>query len=50
MDKNMMLAIGNGEKCPYCELIITKEIKILEHLTKHHKEKLIEQLFPGGKK
>ena len=34
-----MLAIGNGEKCPFCETIMTKDIKIFDHIFKNHKEK-----------
>ena len=40
-----MLAIGNGEKCPFCEVIMTKDIKILDHIYNKHKEKLLENLF-----
>ena len=40
-----MLAIGNGEKCPFCETIMTKDIKIFDHIYNKHKEKLIENLF-----
>jgi len=40
-----MLAIGNGEKCPFCEMIMTKDIKIFDHIYSKHKEKLIENLF-----
>ena len=40
-----MLAIGNGEKCPFCEMIMTKDIKIFDHIYKKHKEKLLENLF-----
>jgi len=40
-----MLAIGNGEKCPFCEMIMTKDIKIFDHIYKNHKEKLVENLF-----
>jgi len=43
-----ILTIGNNEKCPYCETVMTKEIKIFDHLSKHHKEKLLKQLFPVG--
>ena len=37
-----MLAIGNGEKCPFCEIIMTKDIKIFDHIYNKHKEKLLE--------
>jgi len=40
-----MLAIGNGEKCPFCKTIMTKDIKIFDHIYKNHKEKLVENLF-----
>ena len=40
-----MLAIGNGEKCPYCETIITEKIDVMEHMKEKHESKLIEQLF-----
>ena len=40
-----MLAIGNGEKCPFCEIIMTKDIKIFDHIFKNHKEKLLENLY-----
>ena len=40
-----MLAIGNGEKCPFCKTIMTKDIKIFDHMINKHKEKLLENLF-----
>ena len=40
-----MLAIGNGEKCPFCEMIMTKDIKIFDHILENHEEKLVENLF-----
>ena len=40
-----MLAIGNGEKCPYCKTIITEKIDVMEHMKKNHQLQLIEQLF-----
>ena len=40
-----MLAIGNGEKCPYCDTVMTKDIDTLEHLTENHKERLLSALF-----
>ena len=36
-----MLAIGNGEKCPFCEIIMTKDIKIFDHIYKNHKANLL---------
>ena len=40
-----MMAIGNGEKCPFCKTIMTKNIKIFDHMINIHKEKLLENLF-----
>ena len=40
-----MLAIGNGEECPFCKTIMTKDIKIFDHMLNNHKEKLLEKLF-----
>ena len=35
-----MLAIGNGEKCPFCKTIMTKDIKIFDHIYKNHNANL----------
>ena len=40
-----MIAVGYEEKCPFCEMIMTKDIKIFDHIYKKHKEKLLENLF-----
>ena len=40
-----ILAIGNDEKCPYCDLTITEEIDSLVHMTAFHKEELNKVLF-----
>ncbi len=45
MDITGMLAIGNNEKCPFCDLIITKEIDSFVHISEFHKEKLNNILF-----
>ena len=42
-----ILAIGNGEKCPFCELIITEDTNSLVHMTELHKEELNNVLFGG---
>ena len=42
-----VLAIGNGEKCPFCDLIITEDINSLVHMTESHKEELNKVLFGG---
>ena len=41
-----MLAIGNGEKCPFCEDIIDDDT--IGHLIENHKEEVNAVLF-GGK-
>ena len=40
-----ILAIGNDEKCPFCELIITEDTDALVHMTAFHKEELNKVLF-----
>ena len=45
-----MLAIGNGEKCPYCDTVITEDMDIFKHMTENHEAKLIEALFGDLKK
>ena len=40
-----LLAVGNGEKCPYCELIITKETDTLKHMLHEHPTELSKELF-----
>ena len=45
MNISGMLAIGNGEKCPYCELIIEENIDTLEHMKTNHKKELLIELF-----
>jgi hypothetical protein len=40
-----MLAIGNGEKCPYCEIVMSENIDIFKHMTVNHENKLMKVLF-----
>ena len=45
-----MIAIGNGEKCLFCDLVM-KDLKIggvgmLTHMQQNHEEKMLEVLFP----
>ena len=40
-----MLAIGNGEKCPYCDTVMKEDTDIFKHMTENHEDKLIEALF-----
>ena len=43
-----MIAIGNNEKCPYCDLIMTDfkidGVKIIEHMKTKHKEQFLKDL------
>ena len=39
-----LLAVGNGEKCPFCELIITKETDTLKHMLHEHPTELSKEL------
>ena len=45
-----MIAIGNGEKCPYCDLIMEDNLiggdGILTHMDNNHKKKMLDVLFP----
>ena len=40
-----MLAIGNGEKCPFCDMIIDKDTDIFFHMRNNHKEEMVKALF-----
>lgn len=43
-----MLAVGNGEKCPFCDTILDDRIKgkeIFEHLKKCHPKELKTHFF-----
>lgn len=39
-----MIAIGNGEKCPFCNEILYENQEI--HLFEKHKEETFAKLFP----
>ena len=39
------LAIGNGEKCPYCEIVITEDIDTVEHFLKYHEDQVLNHLL-----
>ena len=43
-----MLAIGNGEKCPYCKLIIEENTDTLKHMLHEHPKELGQTLFNEG--
>ena len=38
-----MLAIGNGEKCPYCDIVMTE--LTIKHLMDNHQKRLVDALF-----
>ena len=40
-----MLAIGNGEKCPFCEMIMNEDSDTLGHMIENHKENIMEILY-----
>ena len=40
-----LLSIGNGEKCPFCELIIEKDTDTLKHMIEFHQDELSKELF-----
>ena len=40
-----MLAIGNGEKCPFCNLIKEEDTDIFLHMNDKHKEEWKKALF-----
>ncbi len=42
-----ILAIGNGEKCPYCEITIQENTDTLKHLIDKHAKELEQTLFKG---
>ena len=45
MDITGMLAIGNGEKCPFCKMIMYEDTDNLGHMIECHKEKIKEVLY-----
>ena len=45
MDITGMIAIGNGEKCPYCDLIMEQDTDSVKHLLDHHAEQVMGELF-----
>ena len=40
-----MLAIGNGEKCPLCDMIMEQDIDVYLHMTNKHKDEWLKALF-----
>ena len=50
MNISGFLAIGNGEKCPYCELINLEDTDMLGHMIDKHPSELKDILFGGEAK
>ena len=40
-----MLAIGNGEKCPLCDMIMGQDFDVYLHMTNKHKDEWLKALF-----
>ena len=40
-----MIAIGNGEECPYCDLIMEEDFDSIKHVLDCHKKQIVEELF-----
>ena len=40
-----IIAIGNGEKCPYCDITIEKDIDTVKHLLDNHAKETLGDLF-----
>ena len=38
------LAIGNNEKCPYCELVVVEKTDALKHLIDEHPSEMNKML------
>ena len=45
MDITGMIAIGNGEKCPYCDKIMKEEEDTVKHLLNNHAKQTMEALY-----
>lgn len=41
-----ILSVGNGEKCPYCDTVITEGVDFYDHATSEHQDELLAALFP----
>lgn len=45
-----VIEVGNGEKCPFCDIIVTEKLDFYEHLTAEHQDDLLASLFNKGDK
>ena len=43
-----MITVGNGEKCPYCEIVITENINIVRHFFKYHEDQVLDYFFDSN--
>jgi len=43
-----VIEVGNGEKCPFCDIIVTEKLDFYEHLTAEHQDDLLASLFKKG--
>ena len=41
-----MIAIGNGESCPFCSQTMTAEMDTTSHLLNNHPDEVFAELFP----
>ena len=39
------IAIGNNEKCPYCELVVKEKTDVLKHFIHKHPVEMNKMLF-----
>ena len=53
MDIAGMIAIGDGEKCPFCDLIMEDFLidgkDSFDHLSTEHEKEMLVALFPDSK-
>ena len=45
MEITGILALGNGEKCPFCDMIIDKDTDVFSHMKDNHKDEMMKALF-----
>ena len=39
-----MIAVGNGEKCPFCDIIVDKDTDVVKHLTQKHPNEFLAEM------
>ena len=45
MDITGLIAIGNDEKCPFCEIVVNERNDTFDHIIENHKEDVKKILF-----